>query len=342
MRKIVLLMASVLTLGAATAGCGISSSDKSSLTIYTARDKELAQGVVDAFEKANPDYKGKVRLLTLGAQEALERVTAEKGRPQADIWWGGTRQQFVQATNAGLVSEAPAEVTNSIPAKYRDPQGRWVGEMLLDEVIFYNDKMLKPEQAPKDWDDLIKPEFKNKIIIRDVAASGTMRSIYSAMIARKSKGGDPAAGYDWLRRLDANTKVYAANPTDLYLRIQRQEAPLTVWNLQDAMLQKKKSNAPFSVVSPASGVPQLVDGVAKVAKGPNSKGADAFLKFLLGKDEQKKLAEEWFQIPTVQGASEPSWLAPLKLHEMPVDWDLAASKETDWISHWSAAIKNKG
>jgi iron(III) transport system substrate-binding protein len=342
LRKIFLLIASVLMLAGATAGCGISTSSESSLTIYTARDKGLAQSVVDAFEAAHPAYKGKVRLLTLGAQEAFERVSAEKGHPQADIWWGGTQQQFTQAANSGLLSPVPGEVKGSIPEKYRDPQGRWVGEMLLDEVIFYNDKMLTPEQAPKDWDDLIKSEYKDKIIIRDVAASGTMRSIYTAMIARKGNGGDPAPGYDWLRKLDANTKVYAANPTDLYLRMQRQEAPLTVWNLQDVLLQQKKSNAPFKVVSPTSGVPQLLDGVAKIANGPNGKGADEFLKFLLSQDEQKKLAEKWYQIPTVQLASPPSWLAPLKLHEMPVDWNLAAAKENEWISHWSADVKNKG
>ncbi|MDL4776852.1 MULTISPECIES: extracellular solute-binding protein [Thermomonosporaceae] len=342
MRKIVLLVASAFALAGVTAGCGISASDESNLTIYTARDKGLAQNVVDAFEAANPDYKGKVRLLTLGAQEAAERVSAEKGRPQADIWWGGTQQQFVQSAGAGLLAPVPEAVKTSIPEKYRDAQGRWVAEMLLNEVIFYNDKMLKPDQAPKDWDDLVKPAYKNKIIVRDVAASGTMRSIYSAMISRKGKDGDPAAGYDWLRKLDANTKVYAANPTDLYLRMQRQEAPVSVWNLQDVLLQRKNSKAPFAVVSPASGVPQLLDGVAKIAKGPNSAGADAFLTFLLGQEQQKKLAEEWFQIPTVKMDAPPSWLAPLKLTEMKVDWDAAAAKENEWITHWGSAIKNKG
>ena len=64
-------------------------------------------------------------------------------------------------------------------AKYKDAEGRWFGEILLPEVIMYNNKALTPEQAPKDWDDLLKPEWKDKIIIRDVAASGTMRSIYA-------------------------------------------------------------------------------------------------------------------------------------------------------------------
>ncbi|MGW1676473.1 extracellular solute-binding protein [Saccharopolyspora sp. NPDC002376] len=342
MRRILSLITGVTLFAGLTAGCGLNAAGgDDGLTIYTARDKELAESVVKDFEEANPEYKGKVRLLTLGAQEAAERISAERGRPQADVWWGGSQQQLSQAANDGVLAPVPDQVRDRIPERYRDADGRWVGEMVLAEVVFYNDQMLTPEQAPKDWDDLIKPEYKDKIAVRDVAASGTMRSIYSAMISRNSTPDDPEPGYDWLRKLDANTKVYAANPTDLYLRIQRQEAPISVWNLQDVMLQQKKNGAPFKPVATTSGVPQLIDGVAKVKDGPNAAAADKFLDFLLGVDEQKKLGEEYYQIPTVEGAGEPSWLAPLGLHEMPVDWELAGSKESEWISYWSDQIKNQ-
>lgn len=339
MRRILTLLAGVLMLAGTTTACGLDSAGADGgLTIYTARDKGLAEKVVQDFEAANPEYEGKVRLLTLGAQEAFERVSAEKGRPQADIWWGGTQQQFSLAAEQDLLAPAPAEVRDAVPERYRDADGRWLGEMVLPEVIFYNENMLSPEEAPKDWDDLVKPEFKDKIAIRDVAASGTMRSIYSAMIARADSVED---GYDWLRELDANTKVYAANPTDLYLRVQREEAPVSVWNLQDVLLQQKKHDAPFKPISAVSGDPQLVDGVAKIKNGPNGEAADAFLSFLLGEETQKELAEEYYQLPTVELEQEPSWLAELDLTEMPVDWERVAAKEKEWISYWSENIKNK-
>ena len=81
--------------------------------------------------------------------------------------------------------------------------------------------------------------------------------------------------------------------------------------------------------------------MAKVKGAPNSKGADAFLKFLMSRKEQKQLAEEAFQIPTVKLKSPPSWLAPLKLKKMKVDWDEVAKNEKEWISYWSEHIKNK-
>ena len=347
------LLAGGLALTLGMSACGLDSPQPSAsspgaegpgtLTIYTARDKALATEVIADFEKANPNYAGKIQLLTLGAQEALERVKAEKSNPQGDIWWGGTQQQMQQAAAEQVLAPAPKDVIDAVPAAQRDADGLWVGEMKLAEVIFYNKDMLTADQAPKDWDDLISPAMKDKIAIRDVLASGTMRSIYAAMIDRQfDTAGSPDAGYEWLKKLDANTKVYAANPTDLYLRITRQEAAVTAWNLQDVMLQIQNQKAPFTPVVPASGAPMLIDGVAKIKNGPSSAGADAFLSFLMSEEEQSKLSETYFQIPTTSLPKEPSWLADLILKEMNVNWERVNKSEPEWSDYWAANIKGQG
>src|SRR5690606_1526349 len=191
-------------------------------TIYTARDKELAEQVVADFEAAYPEWAGMATILTLGAQEALERVRAEKANPQGDIWWGGTRQQLSQGAADGVLAPAPQEVIDAVAPQYRDADGLWIGEMKLAELFMVNTDMMSIDEAPADWDDLLAPEMKDQIAIRDVEASGTMRSIYCAMIDH-ADASSPEPGYEWLLKLDANTKVYAANPTDLYQRISRQE-----------------------------------------------------------------------------------------------------------------------
>lgn len=338
-----------LALMLALSSCGLDDSSSGSegsggetLTIYTARDKGLAEAVVADFESANPDYAGKVEILTLGAQEALERIRAEKANPQGDIWWGGTGQQMKQAATDDVLAPAPDAVVEAVPAELRDPDGLWVGEMQLAEVIFYNHDMLSEEEAPKDWDDLVAPEMADKLAIRDVEASGTMRSIYAAMIDRQyDAAGSPEAGYEWLGKLDANTKVYAANPTDLYLRVTRQEAAASAWNLQDVMLQIENQNAPFTPVVPESGAPMLVDGVAKIKNGPASDAADAFLEFLFSEDAQKKLSETYYQIPSISMSEQPAWLADLDLVEMKVDWDRIGQNESEWIGYWAENIKGK-
>src|SRR5215510_746163 len=228
-----------------TGGCMAPRGDNSeqSLTIYTGRDKDEVAKVVDLFTKKYPQYQGRVNTITLGAQAALDRLRAEKSNPQAGFLWGGTLQGLEQAANEGLLAPSTPTHANLIDAARKDPQGRWYAEMLLPEVIIYNHDLLKPDQAPKDWDELITPAFKEKIVIRDVMPSGTMRTIFSAMIARQlAEKGSVDAGYDWLKKLDANTVVYTPTPDDMYLKLDRGVGTVTLWNLQDALIQPLKNN----------------------------------------------------------------------------------------------------
>ena len=190
MRRTFLLLLVLLT-----NACTTSRNDdaQQTLTIYTGRDKDEVAKVVELFTKAHPAIK--VNVITLGAQAALDRLRAEKSNPQAGFMWGGTLQGLQQAAGEGLLASSIPANANLIDPARKDPQGRWYAEMLLPEVIIYNHDLLKPEQAPKDWDDLITPAFKDKIVIRDVLASGTMRTIFSAMIYRQyAAKGSPEAG----------------------------------------------------------------------------------------------------------------------------------------------------
>src|SRR3989441_8936906 len=217
--------------------------------------------------------------------------------------------------------------------------------MLLPEVIIYNHDLLKPEQAPKDWDDLITPAFKGKIVIRDVMPSGTMRTIYSAMIYRQYAATRSAeAGYEWLKKLDANTAVYTPTPDDMYLKLDRGVGTVTLWNLQDALIQPLKNNRPWSFVIPASGVPILLDGVGVVNNPKSTQAALAFENFLLEPRLQAQLARDYYQIPAIklQPAERPDWLTKLDIKEMNIDWNVLSQKQTEWMDYWSQNIKGKG
>src|SRR5437867_4409235 len=100
-----------------------------SLTIYTGRDKDEVAAVVAMFEQKYPAYKGNVRAVTLGAQEALDRLRAEKTNPQAGFLWGGTQQGLQQAANEGLLASSSPANANLFDPSRRDPQGRWYAEM---------------------------------------------------------------------------------------------------------------------------------------------------------------------------------------------------------------------
>ena len=207
--------------------------------------------------------------------------------------------------------------------------------------------MISEDELPKDWDDLLDPKWKDQIIIRAVPASGTMRTIYAAMIDRfYQQDGTPDRGYEWLLKLDANTKEYAANPTDMYLKITRQEGSLSLWNLQDVLIQAEQEGMPFGYIMPESGVPILVDGVGMIAGAKHPQAAEKFLNLLFSDEIQAELSASRFQIPSISlpESMQPDWLKELspKLKAMDLQWDVMAEKEAEWIGYWDENIKGKG
>ncbi|MFJ7936686.1 extracellular solute-binding protein [Sporosarcina sp. NPDC096371] len=310
------------------------------LVIYTARDESVVEQVVGMFNDKYPDVQ--VDVLTMGAQQILERTRGEKANPQADFWWGGTQSALMVAANEDLLESYKPSFDASIAADHKDAEGRWYGEMLLPEVIMINSDVLTKETGPQDWDELLDAEWKDKIIIRGVLASGTMRTIYSSMIYRQDAT-SPDKGYAWLEKLNANTKDYAQDPTNLYLKLARQEGTVSLWNLQDILLQKELNNQPFDYIYPTSGAPILVDGVAMIKGSKNQDNAKLFYEFLFDKEVRVTLAEDLFQIPTrtdISAGDMPAWYKDLDLKPLDMDWTLLAEKEAEWMQYWDERIKS--
>jgi len=209
-----------------------SSDQRRVLIVYSPHGKELLQYFEKGFEKAHPDID--VQWVDMGSQEVLERVRAEKPNPQADVWFGAPAEAFDRATKEGLLQPYKPTWAAAVDAEGREAGDNWYGTYLTPEVIGYNREAVKEADAPKDWDDLVDPKWKGKVLIRDPIASGTMRAIFGAIMARSiAQTGRPDAGYEWLRKLDANTREYTLNPTILYQKLGRQEGVVSMWDMPD-------------------------------------------------------------------------------------------------------------
>jgi iron(III) transport system substrate-binding protein len=310
-----------------------------SVTIYSPRPSAITDHIIADFEEKS-GYT--VQLVTLGAAEVADRIRAEGANTQADVWWGGTPSLFDAAASADLIEPWSDDILDRVPEEFHGLDDKWVAEMQQLQLIAYNTELIDEADLPADWADLIDPAYAGNILIRDVAPSGTMRGVYSAMIYPSfAETGSPEEGYAYLRALDANTKDYAANPEDLYLRLERQEAALTIWNHQDILAQAAEGAA-FAIHMPESGAPINLDGIAKVVGGSNPEGAEAFADYIFSDETQTWLAEEAFQIPTIEIEAEPAWLSEIEIKEFPVDRSVIAANEQEWIDYWLENIKNQG
>ena len=314
---------------------------KTTLIVYSPHGKELLTEFEKRFEAQYASID--VRWLDMGSQDALDRVRSEKANPQADVWWGAPSTMFSQAEKEGLLDAYRPLWWDKVDPDARSKNDFWYGTFQTPEVIAYNSKALKREEAPQDWDDLIDPKWRGKFVMRDPLASGTMRAIYSAAILRKmGPGQSPEPGYEWLRKLDMNTKEYAVNQTILMQKLGRQEAILTLWNMPDIELQKSQNGFPLDYVIPKSGTPILTDAIAIVKGSKHRKDAEAFYDFVNTEESLILAAHQFYRIPSrtdIPTDRLPEWMRNLNIPKMRMNWDLVEAKSQEWMEHWDSYIR---
>lgn len=291
-----------------------------------------------AFEAENPTVD--VQWIDLGSQEVYDRISAERANPQASVWWGAPQTLFMQAADEGLLQAFEPSWADQVPATARDAGGRWFGTYLTPEGLLYNTDAVAQDSVPADWDALLDPAWQGRLLIRSPLESGTMRTIWGAMILRQPTVEE---GYRWLARLDQNTKGYAANPTQLYLQIARGEADLTLWNLPDTYLQAQ--SYPFGFLAPASGTPVLVDAIGIPEGAPQPDLARQFIEFVTTPDALVQQAHEFHRIPArtdIEMGFLPEWMARDTFVPMDLDWDRLAREGPEWMQVWDEQIKGRG
>lgn len=343
-------LAFILILAGCMAGGSDKEDDKSSAS---GEDNDLEEKVVvysphgtdilgDFQEQFEEEYGIKMEFLDMGSQEILDRVRSEENNTQADVWWGAPQVNFNQAKEDGLLAEYKPSYADSLDELYHDSDWMWSGTSMTPQVILYNTKEISEEEAPKDWDDLLDPKWKDEIIIRYPLASGGMRTIFSGIIYDAYKDAeDPEEGYEWLRKFDANTKEYSGNPEIMYNQVAKGVGNLSVWNMPDTVELAEEKGYPFGYTIPESGTPVLTEGIAVIKDAPHPKAAEAFYEFVNTPEATKLLAERYYRIPTRDDIEDlPDWITETEIKPMDMDWDLVEEKEDEWMDYWDNQIKS--
>ena len=234
------------------------------MVLYSPHGRDLLGLVEKTYEGKHPDVD--VRWLDMGSQEVYDRVRSEKANPQADVWFGGPNTIFARGVRDGLLEPYRPSWAAAIPPESRQPRDLYFGVYRTPAVLVYNSGAVAAADAPRDWDDLLDPRWKGKILIRDPLASGTMRAIFGMILARSiAETGSPERGFEWLSRLDAQTKEYVINASILVEKVARREGLVTVWDLPDVLLEMRRSKD-LAYVFPTSGTPVIDDAVGLVAR----------------------------------------------------------------------------
>jgi len=325
-------------------GCRSSNQDSQhKLLIYTPHGQDMLRDFVARYKQLHPEVD--VQFLDMGSREVLERLRAERNRPQADLWWGAAHTTFQTAADENLLQPYRPSWADKVPDFARDSQDRWYGTYETPEVIVYNSDAVRAEDAPKDWDDVLDPKWKDRVLIRNPNPSDSMRAIFGAMIWRYYKDtNSPDKGYEWLRKLDANVHEYTADGTFLMQKLARQEGVVSLWDLPDVRLYQEQKKLPVAYNIPASGTPVVVDAIALVRGAPNEAEAKRFYEFVTTPESMCHSGRNYYRLPVRQAIDRtqlPEWMnAPFT--RMPLDWELLRKQGNEWLRYWDTEIRGRG
>jgi iron(III) transport system substrate-binding protein len=338
-------LSALSALSAIAAPSACSTDHRTPLVLYSPHGRDQLSLLEHAFEKLHPDVD--VRWLDMGSQEILDRLRFERVNPQADVWFGGPSTIFDRGVHDSVLVPYRPVWWNKVGAESSREPAFYYPVYRTPAVIAYNSKAVSAAEAPQDWDDILAPRWKDKVIIRDPMASGTMRAIWGLIIFRSIRQtGDTTSGMRWLRALDGQTKTYTISPALLYEKLARQEGLVSLWDLQDILISQAKG-IPLGYVFPRSGTVVIDDAIGLVRGSRHPDVARAFIDYVGSMEAQLLTARKIFRLPArtdLPADSVPRWVAKVE-HEMVVadiDWGMLSREGPAWMSYWDQHIRGTG
>ena len=331
-------------LAAALSFAGCARESRTPIVVYSPHGRDLLGLVEKTYEGKHPEVD--VRWLDMGSQEVYDRIRAEKANPQCDVWYGGPGTIFARGARDGLLETFTPSWAAAVAAESRHG-GLYTGLYRTPVAILYNSEAVSQADAPTEWDDLLAPRFKGRVLVRDPIASGTMRAVWGMVLSRSvAQTGSPDRGFAWLARLDGQTKEYVVNASILCEKVARREGLVTMWDLPDILLEKQRSPI-LAFVFPKSGSPVIDDAVGLVKGAKHAGEARALIEWLGSPEAQLLAADKAYRLPARTDLPEenlPAWarevartLVPAKL-----DWDVIEREGPGWMARWDREIRGRG
>ncbi len=326
-----------------TVGCGGpggGSGADSEVVVYTSVDDVFARPVAEDFTAET----GIVVRLVTDTEETkstglLNRLMAEKKRPQADVFWSGDPVRAAILKRHGVVAPYRSPVAEGLPPEFSDPEGFWTGFSTRARVLIYNTDVIPEAQAPSSIFDLLDPQFSGRVCLANPLFGTT--SMHAAALF--SVLGHEGATEFFDAFLAGGGRVLSSNG-EVRRRVSSGEFALGLTDTDDANVARLEGS-PIAVVYPdGEGIGTLLvpNCVVLIAGAPHAEAGRRFIDFLLSpRTESALAASEAAQIPLRPGVTVPEGMIVLdEIQAMEVDYgqlaveleDLTAGYLKEWVA----------
>ena len=295
------------------------------LTVYGSCEEEYLAAACEHFQEL---YGIKVNYQRLSTGEVQAKIEEEKGNPSADVWFGGTTDPYnVLAKEDLLEPYAAQNASHLLSDMYKDPDGKWYGiyKGILGFMVNTTELARMNLEAPADWKDLLKPEYKGLIWLSNYNTAGTAKLVINTMIQKY--GHDE--GIQYLVDLDKNIHVYTKSGSGPSKNVGTGECVIGIGFLHDGITQIVDNGyGNIQLVIPSSGTSFEIGATAifKGAAHPNA--AKLWIEYALS-PECVELAQDngSYQFLVIDNAKQPEVAEEFGLDpENVMDYDFEDAK----------------
>ncbi len=141
---------------------------------YTSIDLPLAEKIAKAFEAKYPGIA--VRVERTGAERVFQRIGQEYGSRiyAVDVVNSSDAAHFIAWKRDGILQpHVPEDVAKFYPAEHKDTDGQFASFRVGMSVIGYNTNLVKADEAPKSFADLLDPKWSGKMVKAHPATAAT-------------------------------------------------------------------------------------------------------------------------------------------------------------------------
>ena len=313
------------------------------LTVYGSCEEEYLAAACEHFQEL---YGIKVNYQRLSTGEVQAKIEEEKGNPSADVWFGGTTDPYNVLAKEDLLEPYTAQnASHLLSDMYKDPDGKWYGiyKGILGFMVNTDELTRMNLEAPADWQDLLKPEYKGLIWLSNYNTAGTAKLVINTMIQKY--GHDE--GIQYLVDLDKNIEVYTKSGSGPSKNVGTGECVIGIGFLHDGITQIVDNGYEnVKLVIPSSGTSFEVGATAifKGAAHPNA--AKLWIEYALSPECVNLAAQNGsYQFLVIDNATQPEVAMQFGLdpdNVMDYDFEDAKNNIGTYIEEVMAALNAGG
>lgn len=293
------------------------------LVVYSAGPAGLA-------EKIQKGYQAKtgveVEMFQGTTGKIMARMEAEKANPVVDVVVLASLPSAIGMTKSNLtLPYKEAKNADKLIPAYSDKDGNYFSYSLSALGIAYNTKTVT--SPPKEWSDLTKPEWKDKVNVPDPAQSGSALDFVTGYV---NKNGD--AAWDLFGKVKANGAIIAGANQEALDPVISGAKSIVMASVDYMTYASKAKGEPIDLIYPASGTVISPRPAMIMKTSKNQDNAKAFIDYLLSDEAQKMVTDAYLLSgrSDIQVAGRPS---AKDITAIQTDWS--------WMNDNQAAVSQK-